>query len=117
MSKIVEVPSKVYINALVVSSIPTAASVLMNVRRQETNGDVEYTNIASLWHKPCDVPKDFPCVLITRYTYYKDEEDVYLTTSVERFVSERDFTMNFGEVKNAVSWCNVNDILPKGGEQ
>lgn len=81
------------------------------------DGNVEYVETSSLWHKPDEVPEHYPCVLLCRYTYYKNDEDLYLTISKERFVSERDYLVNFKEVRNAVTWCDLEDLLPKGGEE
>lgn len=116
MGKINEVPSKIYVNALAVSGIPTAKVVRASIRSQENNGDIEYTQLNTIWRKPSETPKKYPADIITHTDYGKGTRLDY-AFETRRYESEKEFLEYWGECTNAVAWCYITDIIPKGGLQ
>lgn len=116
MSTILEIPKKIYVNALAIAGIPTAASIKADVRRQEVNGDVEYTLIDSLWKKPTEAPKKYPAEILIRSDYGERTRLDYEVES-RRYESREDFMEDWGTCTNAMAWCYIKDILPKGGRR
>lgn len=114
MGKIKEVPSKIYVNALSLAGIPTTSVININVRRQEKQGDVEYTLINSIWRKPSEIPEKFPVDICIYYSYRIKGELRYAVDSMP-FASEKEFLDEFGNNSHSIAWCYFNDILPKGG--
>lgn len=114
MSKINEVPGKIYVNALVVAGVPTAKVVRADIRSKGKNGDVEYTLLNSIWRKPSEAPKTYPADIIV-HSYYGEGTRLDFAFETMRYESEEDFMEEWGECTNAVAWCYITDIIPKGG--
>lgn len=76
--------------------------------------NVEFVEISSIWHKPDETPKLYPCDIITRCDYGKPEDFTY-SIEVHRYDNEKSYNEDFCVCTNAIAWCYVTDILPKGG--